>query len=218
MKGDFMQENQLQSEASFSQYSEPTSVDNSNIVPEEVSYPSSSAQDGQSQDPSEELILGKFKSVEDLSKAYVELQRHQGENSQELGNLRRESSSVNELASSLTEAVNLSNALSTVLAEDRAKYDTPEYFQNTDFTSLYKEAFLALKGELDTDKFVGLLEKYVASRIAASDKSRLANAETQRVLGSMNYDKNSKTTFAPPKKSLDEMTPQEVDELLDRLI
>ena len=31
----------------------------------------------------------------------------------------------------------------------------------------------------------------------------------------MSFEKN---TFTPPKKSFDEMTPQEVDELLDRLI
>ena len=48
--------------------------------------------------------------------------------------------------------------------------------------------------------------------------NKLAEQETQKVLDSMSYSENSKSTFTPPKKSLDEMTQKEIDELLDRLI
>ena len=34
----------------------------------------------------------------------------------------------------------------------------------------------------------------------------------------MTYDKNSKSSFAPPKKRFDEMTDEEIDDLLERLI
>ena len=46
----------------------------------------------------------------------------------------------------------------------------------------------------------------------------MAELETQSVLDSMTYSKNPKTSINSPQKSLDEMTPQEVDELLERLI
>ena len=65
---------------------------------------------------------------------------------------------------------------------------------------------------------VDLIEKYVSTRIQAHEKKKLASSETQSVLDSMTYSKNPKSKFTPPKKSFDEMTPQEVDELLDRLI
>ena len=65
---------------------------------------------------------------------------------------------------------------------------------------------------------VNLLDKYVSSRIESAERKNAANKETQQILDSMNYSKNPKTSFTPPKKRLDEMTPQEVDEMLDRLI
>ena len=196
---------------------EPTYVDNSNQVEDATSLELSQVE-GQSQDPSEELILGKFKSVDDLSRAYEELQRFQGQNSQELGNLRKESESVNGFKGQLEEMLEMQNSMLKVISADKEKFNKPEYFQDSTFTELYKEAFYALNGQIDTDKFVSLLDSYVKSRVNAYEKSKLADLETQNVLDSMTYDKNTKTTFTPPKKTFDEMTPQEVDELLERLI
>ena len=34
----------------------------------------------------------------------------------------------------------------------------------------------------------------------------------------MSYNKNSKTSFTPPQKRFDEMTPEEIDDLLEKLI
>ena len=209
-----MEENSIITNNSENISLEPLNNDNS----QNVQDVESTLDEGQSQDPSNELILGKFKTVEDLSKAYSELQRHQGQSSKELGELRRENQSINGFKENLESLIELQNSIQEVLIADKDKYNQPEYFQEPTFRELYKEAFMALQGNLDTDKFVNLLEGYVQSRVNAYEKSKSAESETQKVLESMTYEKNSKSTFTPPKKSFDEMTPQEVDELLERLI
>ena len=199
---------------------EPIQIDNSQEFLEQIPEAKEVQNDGQSiqKDPSDELILGKFKSVDELAKAYSELQKFQGESSKELGELRKESSSMSSLKSTLEEAVALSNDLSKIISEDKEKYNQAEYFQEPTFRELYKEAISALGKNLDTDKFVNLIETYVKSRISAYDKSKLAKDETEQVIDSMIYEKNSKTSFTPPKKHFDEMTSQEIDELLEKLI
>ncbi len=199
---------------------EPIQIDNSQEFLEQIPEAKEVQKDGQSiqKDPSDELILGKFKSVDELAKAYSELQKFQGESSKELGELRKESSSMNSLKSTLEEAVALSNDLSKIISEDKEKYNQAEYFQEPTFRELYKEAISALGKNLDTDKFVNLLETYVKSRISAYDRSKLAKEETEQVIDSMTYEKNSKTSFTPPKKHFDEMTSQEIDELLEKFI
>ena len=224
-----MEENQIQTEleTSTNQIDEPISVDNSEI--EEVENVESASEplseEGQSfeteiveEDPTEELILGKFKSVEDLVKAYEELQRRQGQSSEELGNLRKEIAGVNDLKENLS----LFNAkkeeyLETIL-RDKEKYNLPEYLQDPTFKEIYKEALLVYGANLDTERMIDLVEQYVSTRIKAYEKSKLAKNETQNILDSMTYVTNPNSKFTPPKKSFDEMTPQEVDELLDRLI
>ena len=215
MEENLVQEMQVQSQ-------EPTFVENSLIEPEiTTSEEANQIQDyGQSysEDPSSELILGKFKNVDELIKAYTELQRFQGENSKELGELRKESSSMNLLRGSLEEAIALSKEMSEIISADKEKYNQAEYFQEPSFRELYKEAITVIGKNLDTDKFVNLLETYVTSRISAYDKSKQAQVETQQVIDSMTYEKNSKTSFTPPKKHFDEMTSQEIDELLEKFI
>ena len=223
-----MEENQIQTELEDSnlQIDEPISVDNSEIEESEDSGSSSNEiqEEGQSfdaemlEDPSEELILGKFKSVEDLSKAYEELQKRQGQSSEELGNLRKEIAGINEIKENLNFfKAKKEEYLKTVL-RDQEKYNLPEYFQDPTFKEIYQEALLVYGADLDTERMIDLIEKYVSTRIQAHEKKKLASNETQSVLDSMTYSKNPKSKFTPPKKSFDEMTPQEVDELLDRLI
>ncbi len=167
--------------------------------------------------PSSELILGKFKSVEDLTKAYQELEKYQGIQSQELGELRQNAAAVNAIKGIWEKQDNLIKA-SKELEKVAAKYNTPQYFQDPSFREMYKQAYLALGKNLDADKFINLLEGYVSSRIFAHDKMKSANFETQRVVNSMTFEKNNTNSLEPPKKRLDEMTPKEVDELLERLI
>lgn len=174
---------------------------------------------GQSQDPlTDELILGKFKTTEDLSKAYQELEKRQGLQSDELGSLRKRCVGYDALDETFQNMKMLLGPCGQLLNDARDKYDSPEYFQNPSFEELYKEAFFALGDKLDSDKFVNLLECYVKSRIFASEKQKAAKAETQQAINSMGYSKNSKTSFTPPQKRFDEMSPKEIDELLEKLI
>lgn len=226
-----MEENQLQTKLddSIVQNEEPVITENSDsetidsIISSE-SISNQNQEEGKSQekiissDPQENLILGKFKSVEDLSRAYQELQKHQGHSSEELGNLRKEMATLG----SFKEQCNFFNAIQNefvdVIQRDMAKYTAPEYFQDETFKEIYKEALMVYGSNLDTDRMVNLLETYVTKRIQANEKKKLAKQETQNVLNSMTYAKNPKASFTPPKKRFDEMTDKEVDELLERLI
>lgn len=211
-----MEEKQIQTEESVVQNYEPVMTDNFDSETAE-NYSTTEFLEGQSQDPSE-LILGKFKSVDDLSKAYLELQKHQGESSQELGNLRKNAQSVSNLTEALAKAITMQEQFDEMIRVDRERYNQPEYFQDSAFRQIYREAFMALGDNLDTDKFVNLLEGYVKSRLSAYEKGKSAEAETQNLIDGMGYSKSAKNTITTPKKSLDEMTSQEVDELLDRLL
>lgn len=221
-----MEENQIQNELESSdvQTLEPTQADNSQEEQfEEVESSLEQIEEGQSlsdveKDPSKDLILGKFKSVEDLVKAYEELQKRQGQSSEELGNLRKEMAGVNEIKNTLSFFNAKKDEFFETIQRDKEKFSAQGYFEDPVFKEIYQEALLVYGSNLDTDRMVDLIEKYVSGRIQAYEKKKLANNETQKVLDSMNYAKNLKTKFTPPKKSFDEMTPQEVDELLDRLI
>ena len=216
-----MEENQIQVESQKTSLSnlEPISVDNSQvldnvIIDEQVQ----SMGESSLKDPVDNLILGKFKTVDDLSKAYSELQRHQGQASEELGALRKELSSMNSLKQSFEQYNNIQNDLLAIINRDKAKYTTPEYFQDPTFREIYREALLTFGTALDTERLINLLDSYANARIYANEKKKVAEKETQKVLDSMGYEAKSKTTFTPPKKRFDEMTEKEIDDLLDRLI
>lgn len=186
--------------------------DNSQVEAEEKT----STNEGQSNDPSE-LILGKFKSVEDLTKAYQELEKFQGTQAQELGNLRQNASLLKDISQAWEKEQAIHDAQKD-LQEAAKKYNKPEYFQDPTFREIYKEAYLALGKNLDTDRLVNLIDGYVSSRIFAYKQAQSANRETENAISGMNFEKNNKSSIVPPKKRLDEMTPQEVDELLDRIL
>lgn len=222
-----MEENQIQTQFSANEYSEPVNTDNSNYSDSETAYSSEDqwTYQGQSQtqslDPqvnSENLILGKFKSVDELSKAYQELQRYQGICSEELGELRKNSTAFKMAQDNLELLEKYQRGYLNRIVKDQEKYNAPEYFQDPSFREMYKEVFKVFGEDLDTEKFVNLLEGYVSSRIFASEKKKAAKDETDRVLDSMNYSKNPKSSVSKPKKRFDEMTQQEIDDLLDELI
>ena len=167
--------------------------------------------------PSEQLILGKFKSVNELSKAYTELEKLQGSQSKELGSLRQQNNFFNAIGEMLNKQQEVKNSQEEI-SKDLEKYNTPEYFQNPIFREIYKEAFRVLGNNLDTDRLVDLAETYVKSRIFASERAKAAQQETDNAIGSMTFSKNKVSSITPPKKRLDEMTPKEVDDLLERLI
>ncbi len=185
----------------------------------EINSDNSKAQteEGQAQTAPSEMILGKFKSVEDLSKAYQELEKHQGVQSEELGALRQNSVMLNNITQAWDRIKALKNA-EKELKEAAKKYNTPQYFQDPSFREIYKEAYLALGKNLDADKLINLIEGYVSSRIFANERKRAAESENQSAINSMTFSKNEKSSITPPRKRLDEMTPKEVDDLLERLI
>ena len=218
----FMNENQTtqQIQALDELASAPAQADTAEHDSKKVEQISVEQNEGQSekQDPSKELILGKFKSVDDLTKAYEELQKHQGKTSAELGTLRKELSDFDGLKSIAKQINEYSAVLNEAISRDKELYNTPEYFQNTIFREMYSEGQIAYRGNLDTDRMVSLLEKYVESRIQAYEKSKEAQSETQQVLDSMSYSQNLKNSLTPPKKSLDEMSDDEFKASLRKLI
>ena len=179
---------------------------------------SSNVTQKESQDNSQEpesLILGKFKSAEDLTKAYQQLEKLQGNQSSELGMLREQVASMN----TNNEMLKLLESVyqSQSLIQDAAK-KYPDYFADPSFKQIYTDAFKAIGADLDIDKLVSLVESYASARIYAHEKSKAASAETQQAIGGMKFDKNDKNISTPVKKSIQQMTPKELDELLDRLI
>ncbi len=217
-----MEENQTQ--FSNAEVYEPDFADNSqssaveNVDSTNYQTGEEGESDSNTSDPSQNLILGKFKSVEDLSKAYEELQRHQGLCSEELGELRKNSLAFKQAKDNLELLQKYQRGFEKRIRQDQEKYSAPEYFQDPSFREMYSEVFKVFGEDLDTDRFVNLLEGYVTSRIMANEKKRAAKTETEQVLNSMSYSKNSKTSFTPPQKRFDEMTPQEIDDLLEKLI
>lgn len=214
-----MEETQIETQNLSEQTQEPEVYENSaDVYDEEPKVQDFQEGESLGQDPSADLILGKFKSVEDLSKAYQELERRQGLSSAELGALRRNVSELQAAKNLFDTFTNFKNGFVDYLDKYREKYNTPEYLQDPSFKELFCEAYKAVGDDLDMDKLVTLVEEYVSARIFAHDRKQSAKNETENALESMTYDKNPKTEFIPPKKRFDEMTPKEVDELLERLI
>lgn len=200
-----------------------TTADNSHAVSQEMQNQNGIVEadlEGQSakKDPSAELILGKFKSVDELSKAYEELQKYQGKTSEELGNLRKELSlfsSFKELTSSLE---NYKNAITSIIEKDKQTYNTVEYLQNPVFKEIYSEALMTFGDNLDTDRLVNLLEKYVNTRIQSHDKEAAANLETRSILSSMEYSKNPEANLKKREKPISDMSEEEFRESIRKLI
>jgi len=217
-----MTETQFQNETQNFDFQQnaPAQAENASIEISETCSESVKQTEGQSEkrDPSNNLILGKFKSVEDLTKAYEELQKFQGKNSEELGSLRKELSGYNECKEVMSKLSNYQNSILSVIEHDKELYNTPEYLQNPVFKEIYSEALMTFGDNLDTDRLVGLLEKYVVNRLEAYDKQKTASKETAQVLDSMSYSKNPKNSLTPPKKTLDEMSDDEFKASLRKLI
>ena len=164
-----------------------------------------------------ELILGKFKSVEDLTKAYKELEKFQGTQSKELGELRQKASITDDVNKAWEKQQEIEKAQEN-LRQIAQKYNSPQYFQDPSFREIYKEAYLALGENLDSDRLVKLIEDYVTARILANERNQAVEKENRSAIDMMNFSKNEVSSLTPPQKRLDEMTTKEMDELLERLI
>lgn len=207
-----MNENQLSQNAETIKTEPINHIDNSEANSQRQS--DSTKVEDKSSDPST-LILGKFKSTEDLTEAYKQLEKLQGNQSSELGALREKLTSMN----NSNEAIKLFESIvnnQAQIQEAAKKY--PNYFADPSFKQLYVEAYRAIGADLDVDRLVNLVESYAAARIFEYKKSQAAEAETQQAIGGMKFDKNDKTVTTPVRKSIQQMSPKELDEMLDRLI
>ena len=206
-----MKENQLSHDVETS-LQEPVLSDNSEA--EKTKTIQENTLEDKSSDPSA-LILGKFKSAEDLTEAYKQLEKLQGNQSSELGALREKVASMKRDNEMFKLFENIYANKDLIQASAR-KY--PEYFSDPSFKQIYSEAFRAFGADLDVDRLVDLVEGYASARIFAYEKSKSAQAETNRAISGMKFEKNDKTVSTPVKKSIQQMTPKELDEMLERLI
>ena len=208
------QENQnLSAEASM-----PKNSDNIENSAENTDTIDSNQSEGQAETkaPKERMLLGKFKSVEDLSKAYEELQKLQGKASQEVGNLRKELGNYSGFKELSTAISSYQDSIIPVIKRDRELYGS--YFQNEAFKEMYTEALMAYGDNLDTDRMISLLEAYTKDRISLYEKEKSASSENQTIIDSMSYSKNPKSSISNPKKTLGEMSDEEFRESIRKLI
>ena len=193
-----------------------------NFAKIEQTHPEKTSDDGgksiskEDIDPSK-LILGKFKSQNDLINAYQQLEKLQGSQSSELGNLRQNAVWMKNIQQAWKDRDELMNCAKE-LQSAAQKYNAPEYFQDPSFREMYKEAYLALGKNLDPDRFVNLLEGYVSSRLMNYQQEQAAKAETNSAINGMKFDKNKNTDLKPSGKRIDEMTEDEINEILDKYI
>lgn len=175
-------------------------------------------QDVQSSDNSE-LILGKFKSLDELTKAYKNMESQHGQQSKELGELRKKAELFENLQKQSAEKSKHLNEVKDFVQKNVSKYDNEQYFKNPEFANLYKEAFVALGTNLDSDKFVSLLENYVNSRINMHEKAKSAKSETESAKSQMQFSDSSaskKSSKTLPK--IDTMSKDKIDEFVAKYI
>ena len=207
-------ENQLSQNAVTSRINEPEQTSDNSLTKESTAQTTSKENAGQSTDPAN-LILGKFKSAEDLTEAYKQLEKLQGNQSSELGMLREKVASFN----NNNEMIKLFESIMSnkeLIQQSAKKY--PEYFSDPSFKQLYTEAYKALGADLDIDRLVNLVESYASARIFAHEKAKASDAENKKAISEMTFDKNAKTVTTPVKKSIQQMSPKELDEMLEKLI
>lgn len=175
------------------------------------------SQQGQNSENSE-LILGKFKSVEDLTNAYKNMESQHGQQSKEIGELRKKAEMLDGLQKKFNKQVELFSGAKEYVTNIVNKYDKEQYFKNPEFNKLYQEAFTALGTNLDTDKFVTLLDNYVESRIGLHEKEQSAKSETENAKSQMQFSDSAikKDTKALPK--VQTMTPEMVDAFVAKYI
>lgn len=166
----------------------------------------------------DDMLLGKFKSVNDLANAYKNMESHLGQQTKELGELREQAKFFDTLKKYKAEWEEKSKSAQDFLTNVVKKYEKDEYFKNQEFTNMFKEAFKLIGTNLDVDKFVSLIDKYALARISMNDKQKAAKKETENAKSQMQFltsSANKNTEFAP---NLDALTPQQIDEYVAKYI
>jgi len=166
-----------------------------------------------------DLILGKFKTVDDLKNAYKNMESQQGQQSKELGDLRKKTEQLEQFQKQKIENVEKLTSAMDYMSKHVAKYDKDEYLKNPEFGNLFTEAFLALGTNLDIDKFVSLTDKYVQARINMYEKSKLAKTENEEAKSSMQFSgSDAKSSTKTLLLKVDTMPLDKIDEFVAKYI
>lgn len=79
------------------------------------------------------------------------------------------------------EAIKEINDKREYLISNLVNYDTEDYFENDCFKELYTSVFNKIGTNLDTEKFINLVDKYVLSRIESNSRKKLAKRENENL-------------------------------------
>jgi len=166
----------------------------------------------------EELILGKFKNVEELAKAYQNMQTQSGQQSKELGELRKKAEEFDSLKAQSEQEEILKQTAQNYINNVRPKYDKEEYFKNKEFNEIFGQAYNAYGENLDTDKLVSLLDAYAQSRINLYEKYKSANSETEEAKAQMNFSQSEPKKDSSTIPNMSNMNKDEIDRLIAKYI
>lgn len=169
------------------------------------------AQEQQVQGENNNMLLGKFKSVDALTNAYKNMESHLGQQSKEIGVLREKAQMLDNFLKNNEQKEKMSKVVKDYLENALGKYKKDEYFNNSEFTDLFKEAFMMIGPNLDIDKFVSMLDKYTAARISLNDKQKAAQKETENAKSQMQFSDSATKKNQESVLNLDKLTPEEID-------
>ncbi len=163
------------------------------------------------------LIGGKFKSPQELSKAYLELQRKFGLQSKELGDLRKIAKEYEAHIERCRENKRRLEEFQNLVRNIDEKYNTENYLKNREFREILKTAYDGFGNKLDIDMLVKLIDNYHNSRLAQAKRAEAILSESDNATDLLTYSDNV-TKFKSKKKKLTDMTPEELDKALDELM
>ena len=103
------------------------------------------------------------------------------------------------------------------LNSNLANYNTEEYLQNPEFKALYGEAFEALGTNLDTEKFIGLLDKYVEARIQSHLRKSNAQKENEKMTDSFGFQAGS-SKKTEKKLRMQDIPPEELESYIAKYV
>ena len=164
------------------------------------------------------LIGGKFKSVEDLARAYAELERKYGLQARELGELRQIADEYSQHKQNCERTRQQLDEFQGFIQGLSEKYNSDNYLKNREFREILKAAYSAYGNKLDVDSLVSMLEGYMNTRSSLAKKAEAFKSEADSATDLLGYVANSQSKFKGPKKRLTEMTPEELDKALDELM
>lgn len=164
------------------------------------------------------LILGKFKSVEDLSRAYLELQRKFGSQAQEVGELRKIAEEYQAHKAQCDVGRQRLDNFKNYLQGIHSKYNNEKYLQNPKFRQIFKSAYEAFGNNLDVESLIQMLEGYHSSRNSLNDINDAIKSETDSATDMLAYSSTPSKFKSVPKKRLTDMTQDELNKALDELM